>query len=156
MRCSPAVTHRNINKYVEACPEGCDNCRHVMQMARETVTECSESCRKNFQITCDGDHISLCFWSGSKANRFVVQFSNGNIYVTTENLSWWESLKRFFLQKRKKVAGAILVGAGMLMTTFGAPVPFLPVVGQVIVQCGHALMRLGDGNDDTTRVYKVT
>ena len=115
-----------------------------MQMAREIVTECSESCRKDFQITCYGDHLSLRFCSGSKKNRFVVQCSNGKIYVTTVKLSWWESLKRFFKRNGGKIAGAALVGAGILMTTLGVDVPVLAIAGPILVQCGIKLI----GPDD--------
>jgi hypothetical protein len=44
-----------------------------MERARTTVTDAKESYRKNFEITCVGDHISLCFWSGSREIQFVVE-----------------------------------------------------------------------------------
>ena len=86
----------------------------------------------------------------------MVQISNGNIVVTTEKRSLWESFRRFFQRNGKRIAGVFLLGAGTLMTTFGAPVPFLPAVGTFLIALGGNLASLDDGNDDTTRRYKIT
>ena len=126
-----------------------------MQMAREIVTNTSESCRKNFQITCYGEHFSLRFRSGAKENQIVVQFCNGNIIVTTEKRSLWESFKTFF-QRNKKTIAFVLFGVGTLMTAFGAPVPFLPAVGTCLLVLGGKLASLDDGNDYTNRIYRIT
>ena len=36
------------------------------------VTNAEKSRRKNFQITCYGNHFILCFWSGSRGNQYEV------------------------------------------------------------------------------------
>ena len=76
IHCSPAVTHKDINRYCNYCPHGCRNCKSVMERARTTVTDAKESYRKNFEITCVGDHISLRFWSGSRRNKLRVQMGD--------------------------------------------------------------------------------
>ena len=125
-----------------------------MQCTRQEVTERSESCLRNFQITCYGDHISLRFWSGSKENRFVVQFSNGKIHVTTENLSWRESFERF-LQRNKKIilAGTVVVGAGIpiasiaiwagLEGTVALAGPIIAKYGPIVAEYGLKLITHG-------------
>jgi hypothetical protein len=40
-----------------------------MQNARLIVAETRESIRKDFEIMCYGEHISLCFWSGKRENK---------------------------------------------------------------------------------------
>ena len=43
-----------------------------MEKARLFVINAEKSRRKNFQITCYGNHITLCFWSGSRGNQYEV------------------------------------------------------------------------------------
>ena len=66
-----------------------------MQKAVGTVRDTSESCRKNYKITCYGKHISLCFWSGSRGNEIVVE-NDEKVKVTTVKQTWWEWLKGLF------------------------------------------------------------
>ena len=67
-----------------------------MQKARLIVTQVGESCRKDFAITCYGDHISLRFWSGSRRNKIVVLVFQGEIHVTTRetSLEWLREVFR--------------------------------------------------------------
>ena len=77
---SPSVTHQDINKFVETCPQRCDLCRHVMQKARVVVSETPESRRRNFQITCT-DHINWCFYSGSEGNKIEIIVEDGKVGI---------------------------------------------------------------------------
>ena len=54
-----------------------------MQKSRLIVTETEESVRTDFEITCYGEHISLCFWSGKRENKILVQMVKEEIHVTT-------------------------------------------------------------------------
>ena len=49
--------------------------------ARVIVSETSESRRKNFQITCTGDHINWCFYSGSKGNKIEIIVEDGKVGI---------------------------------------------------------------------------
>ncbi|CAB4004425.1 Hypothetical predicted protein [Paramuricea clavata] len=156
IRCNPAVTHLDINKYRDYCPKKCDNCRHLIQKTSLIVTETGESCRKDFEITCHGDHIALCFWSGSRGNSIVVQVVNGEIYVTTNRKTWNESLRSVFQRNRISLLGTFLCVAGMAMKTFGSsiPIPYLPEIGTALVLIGTAV----SGADAITDVntYQIT
>ena len=49
------------------------------------VTNTKKSRRKNFEITCYGDHFILCFWSGSRGNQYEVWMgSDGKAQVETK------------------------------------------------------------------------
>ena len=56
-----------------------------MQEARLIVTEAEESYRKNLEIKyyMVHGHISLCFWSGSRENKIVLQSEPDDDQVTT-------------------------------------------------------------------------
>lgn len=62
----------------------------LMQKALVIVTEATESRRKDFEIVCCGDHICLCFWSGSRGNQIVVQVANNEIFSTNIRQTWRE------------------------------------------------------------------
>jgi hypothetical protein len=68
-----------------------------MQKARLTVTKAKKSYRENFQIMCLGEHLSLCFWSGLRENRLLVD-SDGNVHVEATA----KKRKRRFPRRRKK------------------------------------------------------
>ena len=85
---NPAVTHQQVNDNIDRCHLGCDNDRHMMQMARLIVTKTSESCLRNFELTCYGEHFSIIFWSGSRQNKFVIQIIQGEIHVDVTGESW--------------------------------------------------------------------
>ncbi|CAB4004424.1 Hypothetical predicted protein, partial [Paramuricea clavata] len=157
IRCNPAITHQHINKYRNYCPEKCDNCRHLMQKTSVIVAESGKSCREDFEITCHGDHIALCFWSGSRGNRIVVQVVNGEIHVTTDRKTWQESLRSVFQRNWKSLLGTFLCVAGGAMITFGSAVPGLPVVGGGLTTLGVALLK-GNSNNAITdgKTYQIT
>jgi hypothetical protein len=68
----------------------------MMQKARVIVTGTPESRRNNFEITCYGDHISLCFYSGARGNQLVVQVEGDKIRVKTTRTAWIEWVKSVF------------------------------------------------------------
>ncbi len=74
-----------------------------MQRARRIVTEAKESCRRNLEITCYGDHITLLFWSGSRGNKIAVQLVDGETRVTTtgETSPAWDGSSIPFLENIK-------------------------------------------------------
>ena len=53
----------------------------MMQKSCLIVTETGESARTDFEIACYGEHISLCFCSGKRKNKIVVQVVEGEIHV---------------------------------------------------------------------------
>jgi hypothetical protein len=67
-----------------------------MQKARLIVTGTSESCRRNFEITCYCDHFALCFWSGSRENKLVVQKCENDVHVRVTKEAWRSWLKDVF------------------------------------------------------------
>ncbi|CAB4019451.1 Hypothetical predicted protein [Paramuricea clavata] len=157
--CNPAITHQHINRYRDYCPKKCDNCRHLMQKTSLIVTDTGESCRKDFEITCYGDHIALCFCSGSRGNRIVVQVVKGEIHVTTMRRTWKESLRSVFKRNWKSLLGTVLRVAGVAMMTFGSAIPGLPFAGAVLAGIGAALSG-ADGNTNDAmadgKTYRIT
>ena len=73
------------------------------------VTDVQEVRRNNFEITCYGEHISLCFWSGSRENTVVVELVDEEIRITTTAQSspesQWASILQ--LEKVKSLSGII-------------------------------------------------
>ena len=59
-----------------------------MQKVRLIATETEEWCRKNFEVTCYGEHFTLIFWSGARKDRMVVQTVKGEIHVSVTKQSW--------------------------------------------------------------------
>ena len=125
-----------------------------MQMARTIITETSLSCRKDLEITCYGDHVSYCFWSGSRGNRLVVQANKGTIEVRTIKRTWRESLKAVVKNNWKQFLGVFLYIAGKAMQYLGPNVPFLPIAGKVVETIGSALKSFDDVATD--KLYKIT
>ena len=83
-----------------------------MQKARLIVTEAGEPLRKDFEIWCYGQHISLCFWSGNRGNEIVVQEEGGEIRVTTTRETWIEWLKGVFERNYDVFQNVILIFLG--------------------------------------------
>ena len=110
-----------------------------MQETRKLVTEKSESCRKNFKITCFTDHFSLCFWSGDKRNEFVVQRSAGKCHAHIVSLSFSEWIKGAFKRYWQKFAGVTLVAVGAAVAIFGGPVG--AVVGPALTYAAGGLIK---------------
>ncbi len=82
-----------------------------MQKARLIVTEAGEPRRKDFEIWCYGQHISMCFWSGNRGNQIVVQ-EEGEIYVTVTRETWTEWLKGVFVHNYEDFKNVILIFLG--------------------------------------------
>ena len=59
-----------------------------MEKARLIVTEAHESSRKDYEIRCYGEHISLCFYSGSRGNKISVIAVEGKVQVHTGRPTW--------------------------------------------------------------------
>jgi hypothetical protein len=77
-----------------------------MQNARLIVTAAPEARRKNFEIRCYGDHIQLCFYSGSRENVMVVQVVEGDVSVTITketSIEWIKGLFRYHWEEYKNV-----------------------------------------------------
>ena len=65
-----------------------------MKKASVTVTLAGEIRRRNFEITCYGEHLFLCFWSGSRGNQVVIQIDDeGKIRHDKTKTSWAEWLR---------------------------------------------------------------
>ena len=64
-------------------------------MARMIVTEAKEWCRKNFEMTCYGEHFSLVFFARARENKFVIQVVGGEVHVSVVGESW-----RMWLQRK--------------------------------------------------------
>ena len=108
----------------------------MMQTSRFIATEAQEWCRKNLEITCYGEHISLVFWSGARQNKFVVQTVSGQIRVSVTGESWrmwlqrkvqecWETFKDFVVFIRDTAVGV------------------LPAIGPSASLAGSALRAIG-------------
>ena len=88
-----------------------------MQKSRLIVTETGNSARKNYEITCYCEHFSLCFWSGKRENKIVVQMVEGEIHGTTTDRSSWEELKEFLKKSRwVEVLRVVLNLAGKIIS----------------------------------------
>ncbi len=85
-----------------------------MQKARRIVTEAGEARRKDFEISCYGNHISLCFWSGKRRNQIVVQVDQGEISVTVTKETWTEWLKGVCVRNYDVFKNVILILMGAL------------------------------------------
>jgi hypothetical protein len=79
-----------------------------MQKARLIVTEAGGPRRGNFEITCYGDHISLCFWSGFRENQIVVQVNRGEIHVNITEETLLEWLKGVFTRNWEEFKNVLL------------------------------------------------
>jgi hypothetical protein len=113
IKCSPAVTVEVIfYKYLDHCPQCCDDCQRVLAEALRVVLKTSESRRKSCEITCLGEHLSLCFWSGKRKNKLEVRESGGKVNASWTSLSRWESFKKSVNPKDVAV-GTLLVGAAI-------------------------------------------
>ena len=119
------------------------------------MTDTRESCRKDFEITCYGDHIALCFWSGSRGNRIVIQVVNGEIYVTTDRRTWKETLRSVFQRNWIDLLGTFLRVTGVAMMTFGSIVPGLAIAGGALNLVGTALSGANDAITDG-KTYRIT
>ena len=65
-----------------------------MIRTRVLVIMLSESCRRDVEITCRGQHIFYCFWSGSRGNHIEVKTNEENeLVVTTVTKTWQEFLR---------------------------------------------------------------
>ena len=93
----------------------CEACRHTMQKSRLIVTETGESVRKNFEITCYGEHISLGFRSGKRQNKIVVQMVEGEIHDRFTDRSWWEKLKELLKSTWSGILRVVLGVAGAIV-----------------------------------------
>ena len=93
-------------------------------MARLIVTKAQEWCRKNFEMTCYGDHFALVFYSGARENKFVVQLVRGEIHVDVVGEStrmWlersvqecWDWFKGVVVHIWDKAPHAALVGGAL-------------------------------------------
>ena len=116
IRCSPYVSHQDINAKADAC--SCSNCRQVIQKARLIITETEQWALKNLEITCYGDHFAYCFWSGNRSHEVTVQMIGGEIHVETNITSWTESLKSVVRRNWSKFVGAAFKVAGLLVDGF--------------------------------------
>ena len=125
-----------------------------MQMARTIITETSLPCRKNLEITCYGDHISYCFWSGSRGNQLVVQSNKGEIRVRTIKRTWRESLKAVVKNNWKKFLGAFIFIAGTAMVFSAGPLVPLAIAGKAAQAIGTALVK--SDSVATDKLYKIT
>ena len=154
--CNPAVDCQSVNAHVNRCPEGCDNCRHAVQKVRLLATEAPESCRKDLQITCISDHMHLCFWSGSRGNKIVVQVTEGKVEVTTSEKTWKESLRDFFRNNKKKIAGIIVLVVGNAVSWLGGPVP--AAIAGVATTIGASALFASDGENklEKDKLYRLT
>ena len=123
-----------------------------MQMARTIITDTSLSCRKDLEITCYGDHISYCFWSGSRGNQLVVQANKGEIKVHTIKRTWLESLKAVVKNNWKKFLGVFIFIAGT--ATLFASGPAAAIAGPAAQFIGTALVK--SDSVATDKLYKIT
>ena len=99
----------------------------MMQMARLVATEAEECCRKNFEMTCYGEHFSLVFYAGARENKFVIQTVAGEIHVNVVGESWriwlqrkvqecWNGFKGvavYIIDKAVEILKAVLPFAGL-------------------------------------------
>ena len=113
INCGSSVDHQDINRYVNEC--SCSNCRTVTQKARVIVTEAESWARKNFQITCYGDHFPYVFYSGSRCHQVVVQVSGGELRVKTNITSWTEWLQAVVRRKWSDFVDAAISIAGLVV-----------------------------------------
>ena len=124
-----------------------------MQLLRLIVTELRESCRKNLQITCYGDHISYCFYSGAGDNEIVVQIDGEDIVVDVLNKTWWESLKDVVTNVWNKFVGVLFKVVEKAAGALGISVPFLALGSSAFKVPGSQL-----GNFDAVigKIFKIT
>jgi formylmethanofuran dehydrogenase subunit C len=85
-----------------------------MQKARVIVTEAESWARKNFQITCYGDHFSYVFYSGSRYHQVVIQVSGGELRVKTNITSWTGWLQAVVRRNFSKFVDAAFFVAGLV------------------------------------------
>ena len=79
------------------------------------VSETPESRRRNFQITCTGDHINWCFYSGSEGNKIEIIVQDGKVGIGAEKTTWQESLKITLKRYAKVFAGIFCYTLGGAM-----------------------------------------
>jgi hypothetical protein len=129
-----------------------------MQKIRLIATELKESCRKDLELTCYGDHIHLCFWSGSRGNKIVVQIVDGNTKITTCQRTWKESVRDFFRGNWRQLLGTLLSILGKLTTALGPAKPELAIVGGVLTITGEVLSQYGRDRKEleTNKLYRIT
>ena len=69
----------------------------MMQAAGVVVTELEKNekrCLRNFEMTCDAEHFTLVFWSGSRTTKMVIQLTGeGKVNVTVTEKSFLKRLK---------------------------------------------------------------
>ena len=106
-----------------------------MIKARVIVTEVPELCRRDLELTCIGDHISYCFWSGI-GNKIVVQTNEKNeLVVTTVRQTWLMFLKDVIESNWNKFVGLFFRVVGSIT---GRNVPFVQFTFNAVIPLSWA------------------
>ena len=106
INCDPIVTLGKIKDLHLYCRLKCTNCANVIGIAKRIVSKASEKCRESFEMTCNGDHFTLCLWSGPKGNKVSIKVDN-EIKVNVTRVTWREwysgSLKKLITEIRREI-----------------------------------------------------
>jgi hypothetical protein len=115
-----------------------------MQKARLIVAGAPESCRKNFEITCYGEHISFRFCSGSRGNKIAVLVCEGTIHVVIEERTWKQAMIDFFKRQWQQFLGIkLIVALRAALTDSEAAVSYLPLEQNACLVSGFHNLRTG-------------
>ena len=152
--CSPAVTFQGINNYCN--PQCCDSCKRVMIKARVIVTELPELCRKDLELTCIGEHISYCFWSGSRGNQIVVQPNEENrIVATTVRQTWRMFLKDVIESNLEKFSDLLWHFVRNITGFLGRNVSVVRIPGNAVIPLSLASNELPAIEFEDDKYYEI-